>query len=234
MVFDLFGTLTVDQRRAERHARQADVAATLGAPLPEFLVALRDSFTARASGLWGSPEESLRSICDQLGVRPSPEAVALAVQQRADAERFLARPRQGAIEVLTALRAGHVATGVLSDCTGDLVSVWPDLPYAALVRASVFSCDVGVRKPDRRMFDEICRALLVEAGGVIYVGDGGSEELTGARAAGMRAILLRDSERVDSPHDLRYDADTGWDGELVNTMTDLAALLRAEGVLRAP
>ena len=233
MVFDLFGTLTVDQSRTERHARQAAAAATLGLPLPEFLLALRESFTARAAGLWGTPAESLLAICHGLGFAPASSDVDAAVRQREDAERVLARPRPGTIDVLTALHVAGVCTGVLSDCTGELVTVWPELAYAPLVTASVFSCEVGVRKPDPRMYDEICRALSVEPSIVIYVGDGGSQELTGARAAGMRAVMLRDTRHPDAADDLRYDADTTWDGERVDSMTDLAALLRSNGVLPA-
>ena len=229
VVFDLFGTLTVDQTRTERHSRQAAAADTLGAPLPEFVLALRESFTARAAGLWGTPAESLLAICHGLGIAPSPAAVDAAVRQREDAERLLARPRPGTLDVLTALHVAGVRTGVLSDCTGELVTVWPELPYAALVTASVFSCDVGVRKPDPRMYEEICRALSVEPSTVIYVGDGGSQELTGARAAGMRAVMLRNTRHADTADDLRYDADTTWDGERVDSMTGLAALLRDDG-----
>lgn len=234
MVFDLFGTLTVDQMPAERHRLQEPVAQLLGVPLDALLDALRRSFTERATGVHADAAQALRALATDLGGDPSPESLTAAVAVREDAERFLIRPRPGVLELLADLRGGGVAVGVLSDCPWETVSIWPELPYAELVDAAVFSVVVGVRKPAPLMYDLIARRLGLAREEILYVGDGGSNELTGARRAGMHPVLLRAS--LDEPaavQELRYDAETEWAGEHVRDVGELRELLSSHGLLAA-
>ena len=229
-MFDLFGTLTVDQTSTERHRLQEPAAKALGVPLDAFQRVLRSSFTERATGAWGGAAESLRKVARQLGSDPSEDALVAAVALRQSAERQLARPRDGVIDLLVELRTVNVPVGVLSDCTAELAGIWDQLPYAELVDAAVFSVSVGVRKPDPAMYDEVVRCLCVEAERIHYVGDGGSSELSGARRAGMHPVLLRES--LDEPaatRELRYDAETDWDGDHVPDIPELRRLLISRG-----
>lgn len=235
VVFDLFGTLTVDQVPAERHRLQEPVAQVLGVPLDGFLDALRSSFGERAGGAWADAAQSLRAIATRLGAHPSPESLLAAVALREDAERILTRPRPGILDLLADLRAGGVPVGVLSDCTWETATIWPELAYAPLVDAAVFSVVVGARKPSPVMYDVVARRLAVAPDEILYVGDGGSNELTGARQAGMRPVLLRSS--LDEPADvraLRYDPESDWTGEHVRDAGELRGLLVSHRLLRAP
>jgi putative hydrolase of the HAD superfamily len=54
----------------------------------------------------------------------------------------------------------------------------------------VFSYQVGVRKPDARIYARALDALGVAPADAIFVGDGGSDEHRGARALGMRTVLV--------------------------------------------
>lgn len=235
VVFDLFGTLTVDQVPAERHRLQEPVAQALGLPLRGFLDALRSSFSERATGVWEDAAQSLRALATRLGVDPSPESLLAAVALREDAERILTRPRPGVLDLLADLRGGGVPVGVLSDCTWETATIWPELTYAQFVDAAVFSVVVGARKPSPVMYDAIARRLALAPGEILYVGDGGSSELTGPRQAGMRPVLLRSS--LDEPADvraLRYDAENHWTGEHVRDAGELRRLLVSHGLLDAP
>ncbi len=55
---------------------------------------------------------------------------------------------------------------------------------------SVVSGEVGIDKPDHRIFDEMCRRLGVEANECLYVGDNYVNDVLGARNAGWNAIYL--------------------------------------------
>jgi phosphoglycolate phosphatase-like HAD superfamily hydrolase len=52
----------------------------------------------------------------------------------------------------------------------------------------VFSYEVGVIKPDQEIYTYACERLGVAPGDAWFVGDGGSDELRGARAAGLRPV----------------------------------------------
>ncbi len=56
--------------------------------------------------------------------------------------------------------------------------------------ATVFSNEMGCRKPDQRIFNEAARLLDTELSNIVHVGDDPTTDIAGAKHAGMRAILL--------------------------------------------
>jgi putative hydrolase of the HAD superfamily len=66
------------------------------------------------------------------------------------------------------------------------------------VDAVVLSSELGVAKPAPEVFETIAARLSVPAGRCWYVGDGGSDELAGARRAGMTPVWLRDPGAADA------------------------------------
>lgn len=103
---------------------------------------------------------------------------------------LLCRPRDGALETLRELRARGIGTGLLTVCGEDTAEVWSETPFAGLFDSEVFSCSVGMRKPDVRIYELACSELGVETGEALFVGDGANDELAGAERAGMRALLI--------------------------------------------
>ena len=70
---------------------------------------------------------------------------------------------------------------------------------ANYIDIQVYADEVGISKPDRRIFIYLCKMLKVEPKEVIHVGDGVVEDIGGAISAGMKAILIdrnRDSVSV--------------------------------------
>jgi len=55
----------------------------------------------------------------------------------------------------------------------------------------VFSCDIGCRKPDKRIFLVACRRLGVAPQDTLMVGDSKECDVDGAINAGLKAILLQ-------------------------------------------
>jgi putative hydrolase of the HAD superfamily len=133
--------------------------------------------------------------------------------------------RADAVGTLGRLRARGLGVGVVSDCTHELPACWPTLPVAPLVDATVFSVEVGERKPHPELYLSACRRLGVAPADVLYVGDGGSNELTGARAVGMTAVRL---VAADAATALVYDPEEGWNGPVVDGLAAVLAFV-AEG-----
>ncbi len=52
----------------------------------------------------------------------------------------------------------------------------------------------AAKKPAASIYDEALRRLGVSAAETLFVGDGGSNELSGASAVGMKAVLFRPEE----------------------------------------
>jgi HAD superfamily hydrolase (TIGR01509 family) len=69
-----------------------------------------------------------------------------------------------------------------------------------LVDGVVSSAAAGAAKPDPAIFEAGLRAAETDAARALFVGDSPERDIEGARAAGMRALLLRrDAEPGDSP-----------------------------------
>lgn len=223
VVFDLFGTLTAWESEAQRATLCDELADILGADRHDLRSLFRTSFTDRATGRTGNTVATIKLLAERLGAHPSAAAVALAVERRLEHERFIVQPTSEALTVLGALREQGCRLGVLSDCSSEIPELWSTLPYAPLVDAAVFSYVVGVRKPDQRMYSTVTDALEVDAADCLYIGDGASNELAGAQACGMTAVMLDNCTDIE----LQYDAAQHWTGNRMTTLLDVPALLDA-------
>ncbi len=219
VVFDFFGTLT---RCVQRGPQHADIARKLGCDPEVVRLILDRTFHSRARGTFGSAEATLRWVAEQAGGRPRRAQVRAAVPARVDALKADTRLRPDAVSALRALRDRGLATGLISDCTHELPAFLPGLPVAPLLDAQVFSVEVGVCKPHPAIYLAACEQLGVEAHECLYVGDGGSRELTGAAAVGMTPVRLAAPDLKDH---LVFDRDTGFCGPAVPTLTDLLTLI---------
>ena len=133
--------------------------------------------------------------------------------------------RPDARGTLEAIKARGLKTGLITDCPPELPELWPALGLEQLIDAPIFSCVVKLRKPDPRIYQMACDRLGVVPGGCLFVGDGGSHELSGAETAGMTAVCIRAaSEEGYDPH--RVDSET-WHGPLVSSLSEILPFLGA-------
>jgi HAD superfamily hydrolase (TIGR01549 family) len=58
-----------------------------------------------------------------------------------------------------------------------------------LLPIRVYSCDVGIRKPDRRIFEIALKKIGVEASSAIFIGDSPRADIVGANRCGMVSVL---------------------------------------------
>jgi len=219
VVFDFFGTLTRSVRRGPQHA---DIARALGCDPDTVLSVLDRTFQVRARGHLGSAEATLRWVTEQAGGRPRTAQLKAAVPARVNALRADTRLRADAESVLQAIKQRGLRTALISDCTHELPAFLPNLPIAPLLDVNVFSVEVGRCKPDPLIYLEACWRLRVAPEDCLYIGDGGSRELTGAAAAGMTAVRLTAPDLADH---LVFDADDDFTGPGVPSLTAVLDLL---------
>src|SRR5262249_46784322 len=94
------------------------------------------------------------------------------------------------LNALDRLRTAGIRTVLVSDAGADDVESWPRSPLRDRFDAVLFSYELGIRKPDRRVYQRALDAVGAQALDAIFVGDGGSEEHRGARAVGLRTVLV--------------------------------------------
>ena len=113
----------------------------------------------------------------------------------ADHENLIGRlfaglgPDEAMIGAVRAARAGGVATGLISNSWG--LGIYDRAPVD-LFDATVISGDVGLHKPQPEIYLLACERLAVEPVDSVFVDDL-RENVAGAEAVGMTAVLHRDS-----------------------------------------
>ncbi|WP_067508723.1 HAD family hydrolase [Actinoplanes sp. TFC3] len=219
VLFDFFGTLTRSVKRGPQHA---EIARALGCDPEAVLRVLDRTFEVRARGQFGSAEATLRWVTEQAGGRPRQSQLRAAVPARVDALKADTRLRADAQSVLSELKHRGLRTALISDCTHELPAFLPSMPIAPLLDVSVFSVEVGRCKPDPEIYLEACWRLRVAPEDCLYVGDGGSHELTGATAVGMTAVRLSAPDLADH---LVFNRDDDFAGRSVTSLTDILKLV---------
>jgi putative hydrolase of the HAD superfamily len=91
---------------------------------------------------------------------------------------------------LTALRERRLRLTVVSNANGTLCAHAERVGLSPLVDCILDSCDLGVEKPDPRLFEIALERSGAEAATTIHVGDLYEVDVIGARAAGIRGVLL--------------------------------------------
>lgn len=229
VIFDLYGTLIDGWTGAEADLRITELGRALGAPLEPFREVMESSYTERATGALGDVDSMLTLLCQRLGHRPTATELARAARLRvAQFREVLRRPRPETPSVLAALRDRGVRVGVITDCSSETPRLWPELGWNAPVEVTLFSWTEGRRKPDPRLYTSALNRLGLAPSECLYVGDGGSQELTGALAVGIEARQVVYSNHAPAEH-LRYDPDTGWRGPTIATLTEVLPMVTGNG-----
>lgn len=223
VIFDLFGTLIDNFSRREYEGVLDEMADLLGIRREEFAALWLATFDQRALGHLPSVEANIGHCLRTLDAAVDSARVAAAVAVRIGLTERALVPRSGAVETLGCLRAAGYRLGLISDCSSEVPLLWPATPFATLFDAELFSCQVGLKKPDPRIYHLACDQLGVAMQRCLYVGDGSSRELSGAAAVGMRAVLLR-AAHEDRRDAHRIDAEE-WDGPVIATLTEVLSLV---------
>jgi putative hydrolase of the HAD superfamily len=112
--------------------------------------------------------------------------------------RFRAYP--DAAPALRTLRARGLSIVVVSNWDHSLHERLAETGLAPLVDAAVASAEFGRAKPERAIFEHALALAGATAASALHAGDGLEEDVEGALAAGLRAVLVaRDGARAAPP-----------------------------------
>ncbi|MBP5222475.1 MAG: HAD-IA family hydrolase, partial [Lachnospiraceae bacterium] len=82
-------------------------------------------------------------------------------------------------------------TAMISNCSPEEVEVLKSSEIYKYFDETVLSCEVHMKKPDPCIYEETAGRLWVDPAECIFIGDGGSNELEGARNVGMKAVQAK-------------------------------------------
>ena len=225
VIFDLFGTLIKNYSIQEHEAVLRQMASILLAPSEGFVRLWYDTFNERCTGVLKTPEDNIDYVCQKLGVPVKDNQVNLAARIRFKLTAQSMLPLPGSVALLSHLKSTGFKIGLVTDCSAEVPTIWQDTPFAPLFDVTVFSCVVGMKKPDPRIYYLATERLVVKPQRCLYIGDGSSHELTGAATIGMHPVLIRfPDENNKEIH--RVDAETeAWDGPVISSLKEVLTLV---------
>lgn len=150
------------------------------------------------------------------------EALSQALARRY-AERRRVYPRYPEVDALLKALKPRYKLGIVTNGVPDLqADKLEGCGLGMAFEAAVISGVVDIGKPERGIFDHICKELEVEPADCVMVGDNPERDIAGAIAAGMKSVFVSRGFRARDP---RYPADL----ECTNLLEMLPWLERPEG-----
>jgi putative hydrolase of the HAD superfamily len=196
ILFDAGGTLIhVD---GERVCRAAGVDVDRAA----FSIALRGATGDIAGWIARNPATTdkerlpfyLESILRRLGI-DDPEhrkRAARAIASEHARSNLWSHAEPGAVDAVKELQRRGYRLGVVSNADGRVRALLETAGFSPFLEVVIDSSEIGLEKPDPRIFFAASDRLGLAPEACAYVGDIYPVDVIGARAAGMRAILIGD------------------------------------------
>ena len=105
--------------------------------------------------------DHLRGLFVELGVEG--DVYELMTMRREWTKQSLV-PRADALATLEELRQRGHQLGLISVCSQEVPEVWEETPFAGGARRARLLRDVGISKPDPRIYEIACERLDIEPG----------------------------------------------------------------------
>ncbi|MEU4360512.1 HAD family hydrolase [Promicromonospora sp. NPDC023987] len=217
VVFDLFGTLVLAPTADDRSSAAAVLAAAAERPVADVVGYLRESWRVRHDGTLTTVKQLSTHLLAEVGGDAFNLGAVMGAWRHLAPRRL--RADQTVLAALDALSGAGLAMGLLSDASAEIVEAWAPTDLASRFGSAVFSCAAAAIKPDEALYQRtLCELDAVDADTVLYVGDGGGDELRGAERLGLTAVRVR---RRGGEAALSFGEHNGWNGQ---TLPDVEAV----------
>jgi putative hydrolase of the HAD superfamily len=155
-------------------------------------------------------------LCRKLGIEDGAERIAARVYEEfGDPGRWTVY--KDVLPAFARLRRRGLRLGLISNWDNRLSGLMRGLGLAPELETIVSSAEVGLHKPDPRIFELACRRLRVDPAEAAHVGDHHYADILGAQAIGMAPVLID-----------RHATATTWRSGYVVTLDDLERSLDLE------
>ena len=184
--FDMFDTLADAHRQLE--FSESDI---LGITPAEWGSAMWEENLCRDRGLGfvRTVREMIDRACELLPFPVSEEQRQALEAARCERLRLAVTEIDGQIvETIRRLKDTGLKIGLISNADVCDRLYWDRSPVYPYFDDSIFSCDVGLLKPDPDIFLLSLSHLGVNPSETLFVGDGANRELAGARSVGMGTV----------------------------------------------
>lgn len=147
-------------------------------------------YRERALGLVKADREIIDKIVEKLPLEVSDiQKEQLLFVRTLRMKSALQNVSEKILDVLKRVKGQGILLGLISNADVIDCKHWKDSPLYSLFDDAVFSCNVGILKPNRQIYELAMEHLNVLPEECLFVGDGGSAELFGAKSVGMKTVF---------------------------------------------
>lgn len=189
VIFDLFETLITEW--GHKKYTKSEMCADLGIEREKFDFFWDEKEEARYLGDI-SFKDSILYVCKKCGKTVDNSVLSAIVDKRVETKSVCFEyVNPDVYMLLEKLKAMGLQTAIVSNCSPDEVTVLKESGIYRYFDEVILSYDVHMKKPDSCIYEEAAKRLGVAPSECIFVGDGGSDELPGAKAVGMTAVQAK-------------------------------------------
>lgn len=218
IIFDLFGTLIKNLLSHEYREMLVEITNILSAEKDNFVNLWLEYSDDRMTGKINNTD-CLSLVRRKIGLEPSEELFGNCKKVFADHVRSRLEPPAATLATLSNLRERKYIIGLISNCSDEVSFLWGSSPLLSVIQEPVFSCSIGLKKPDPQIYLIAAAKLDAKARECIFVDDS-AEYLIGAGEAGMAGVLIQDRALNSS-----FSDPDDWDGYMITSLGEMEILL---------
>jgi len=187
IIFDLFHTLVGVKSDGTSGRNTCDI---LGIPRNDWNSLLWESSEHRLRHSYQDDVSIIRELAHIYDPSISNSRIMEAVHSREARFRdSLINPPEERVDIIRKLhKRGHRMI-LLSNADVMEKRGWDESPFAPFFFDALFSCDIGYIKPELEAYKTALQVSQTTSDAAVFVGDGGSNELQGAKACGITTIM---------------------------------------------
>jgi putative hydrolase of the HAD superfamily len=218
IIFDLFGTLVENMLSSDYLQILVELTNILSVEQDKFINLWLEYSDERMTGKMNNTH-CLNIVCRDLDMGVSEELFDNCLKVFTDRVRSRMEPPSITLATLANLHEKGYDIGLISNCSDEVPLLWDNSPLASVIQEPIFSCSIGLKKPDINIYLLAADKMRIHPGECLFVDDS-VEYLRGARQAGMTGVLIQDrtlNSSFSNPED--------WDGYAVNSIREMETLL---------
>jgi putative hydrolase of the HAD superfamily len=161
----------------------------------------KELYEKRATGKEKSPIKIIEDIIGKMGGEVNDGDKNEILRLREDRfKKCLSEVDINIINVLLNLKKRGQKICLISNADIIDVSHWRNSPLYNLFDEAVFSYEIGYLKPQTEIYNIALTRMNAKPEECVFIGDGGSEELKGAKELGIKTILTSNLLKRDEKH----------------------------------
>lgn len=189
VIFDLFETLITEWGH-KKYTRN-ELCSDLGIEREKFDIYWNEKGKDRYIGKI-SFIDSILYVCEKYGKHIDDSTLSVITDKRIETKsKCFEYVNPDVFKLLSNLKTMGLKLAIISNCSSEEVKVIKQSKIYKYFDHVILSYEIKMQKPDSRIYKETANLLGLSANECIFVGDGGSNELEGAKMVGMKAIQAK-------------------------------------------